>query len=183
MNRIMAELHQDHIHLSRLLNMLERHVKVLMHDGEPDLNMMLDVVEYIRNYSDHFHHPKEDKVYAIFKKRTKEGEDIVDSLLDDHQHIPGVTLEFQQILYNANNGSLIINRAELSKKITHYIDIQRTHLNTEEEKLFPLINNTLKVSDWAELEASVQERSDPLFGANVEESYEGLHQTITDQDV
>ena len=181
MNRIMAQLHQDHIHLSRLLKMLERHVKVLLHDGDPDLNMMIDVVDYIRNYSDLFHHPKEDIVYEIFKKRTKEGSDIVDNLLNDHQHIPMVTLEFQQILYSASNGSLIIKRDELSKKITHFIDIQRTHLNTEEEKLFPLINKTLKDSDWAEIEAAVQEKSDPLFGKKVEESYESLDQTIKDQ--
>ena len=96
--------------------MLERHVKVLMHDGEPDLNMMIYVVDYIRNYSDAFHHAKEYIVYEFFKNRTREGADIVNGLLYDHQHIPGVTVEFQQILYSANNGSLIIERDELSKK-------------------------------------------------------------------
>ena len=180
MSRVMAELHQDYIHLSRLLNMLERHVKVLMHDGEPDLNMMIYIVDYIRNYPDTFHHPKEDIVYEFFKNRTREGADIVNGLLYDHQHIPGVTLEFQQILYSANNGSLIIERDELSKKITHFLDVQRTHLNTEEEKLFPLIYKTLKDSDWTEIEALVQEKNDPLFGKKVEESYVSLDQTIKD---
>lgn len=182
MHRIMAELHQDHIHLSRLLNMLDRHVKVLLNDGDPDLYMMVDIVEYIRSYSDLFHHPKEDKVYEIFKKRTKEGADIVDRLLDDHQHIPETTIEFQHNLNSAINGSLIVSRDDLSKKITHFIDIQRTHLNTEEQKLFPLINKTLQKSDWAELEASIKEKSDPLFGTKVEASYESLYQTIKGQD-
>ena len=182
MNRIMAELHQDHTHLSRLLNMLERHVKVLLNDGDPDLNMMIDIVEYIRSYSDLFHHPKEDKVYGIFKKRTNEGADIVDSLLDDHQHIPEVTLEFQQLLNSALSGAFVVSRDDLSKKITNFINIQRKHLNTEEKKLFPLINKTLKESDWAELEASIQEKSDPLFGTKIEESYESLYQTIKGQD-
>jgi hemerythrin-like domain-containing protein len=161
--------------------MLERYVNELMNDGDPDLTMMVDIAEYIRTYSDLFHHPKEDKVYEVFKKRTKKAADIVDSLLDDHQHIPGVTLDFQQLLTGAINGSSVVSRDDLSKKITHFIDIQRTHLNTEEKKLFPLINKMLKESDWAELEALVQNKSDPLFGTNVEETYECLYQTIKDQ--
>ena len=182
MNRIMTELHQDHIHLSRLLSMLDRHVRVLLHDGDPDLIMMLDVVEYIRSYSDFFHHPKEDIVYELFKKRTKEGAEIVDSLLDDHQHIPQLTVEFQQILTAAIDGSLIISRDDLSEKIIHFINVQRQHLNTEEQELFPLINKILEKSDWAELEASVQKRNDPLFGTKVKASYEGLYKTLKDQD-
>jgi len=178
MNKIMTELHQDHIHLSRLLSMLERHVKLLLNDGDPDLNMMLDVVEYIRSYSDLFHHPKEDKVYEVFKKRTKQGAEIVDSLLDEHHHIPELTIEFQQMLNGAIDGSLIVSREDLSEKIIHFINVQRAHLNTEEQKLFPLINKTLQQSDWDELEATVPKRNDPLFGTKVEASYEGLYQTL-----
>ena len=182
MNRIMTELHQDHIHLSRLLSMLDRHVRVLLNDGDPDLTMMIDVVEYIRSYSDLFHHPKEDKVYEVFKKRTKEGDEIVDDLLDDHQHIPELTIEFQQMLNGAIDGSLIVSRDDLCEKIIHFLQVQRAHLNTEEQELFPLINKTLQKSDWEELDASVQKRSDPLFGTKVESSYEGLYKTLKDQD-
>ena len=178
MHRIMAELHQDHIHLSRLLNMLDRHVKVLSSNGDPDFHMMIDIVDYIRNYSDLFHHPKEDKVYAIFKLRSNEGINIVEGLLDEHQQIPTVTLEFQQLLDGALNGSIIVSRDELSDKISYFIDIQRKHLNTEEEKLFPLINKTLDASDWIELEDLVPVRSDPLFGEYVEECYENLYSTM-----
>ena len=182
MNRIMTELHQDHIHLSRLLSMLDRHVRVLLNDGDPDLTMMIDVVEYIKSYSDLFHHPKEDKVYEVFKKRTKEGDEIVDDLLDDHQHIPELTIEFQQILNGASDGSLIVSRDDLCEKIIHFLHVQRAHLDTEEQQLFPLINKTLQQSDWDELEASVPKRNDPLFGTKVEASYEGLYQTIKNQD-
>jgi len=178
MHKIMAELHQDHIHLSRLLHMLIRHVKVLQEDGDPDFHMMIDIVDYIRNYSDLFHHPKEDNVYKVFKARSKIGIEIVDALLEEHKQIPKVTVEFQQLLEGALDGSIIVSRDDLSEKIIHFIKIQREHLNLEEEKLFPLINKTLNKSDWLEVEGLVKQKSDPLFGEQVEERYESLYNSI-----
>lgn len=178
MNKIMAELHQDHIHLARLLNMLNRHVKVLLNDGEPDFVMMIDIVDYIRNYSDLFHHPKEDNVYKVFRANYNKATHIVDGLLDEHQKIPRVTIAFQQLLDGALNGAIIINRDELSERITNFIDIQRNHLNIEEEKLFPIINKTLNDRDWAEVDSLVNQKNDPLFGMQVEERYESLYETI-----
>jgi hemerythrin-like domain-containing protein len=174
----MVELHQDHIHLSRLLKMLDRHVHVLQSDGDPDFIMMMDIVEYIRNYSDFHHHPKEDHVYKVFKDNYNQAIHIVDGLLDEHIKIPKVTIAFQQLLDGALNGSIIISRDELSERITNFIDIQRNHLNIEEEKLFPLIHATLKESDWIEIEALVQEKQDPLFGTTIEEGFEILHETM-----
>lgn len=178
MHRIMAELHQDHMHLLRLLKMLVRHVHVLQNDGDPDFVMMIDIVEYIRNYSDYHHHPKEDRVYRVFKANYGRATHIVDGLLNEHQQIPKVTIAFQQLLDGALNGSIIINRNELSERITNFIDIQMNHLNIEEEKLFPLINETLQESDWVEIEAQMKVKDDPLFGSQVEDRYEDLHQIV-----
>ncbi len=170
----MVELHQDHIHLSRLLKMLDRHVKVLQNDGDPDFMMMIDIVEYIRNYSDFYHHPKEDHVYKVYKSSVNEGSHIVDGLLNEHQQIPKVTVAFQQLLDGALNGSIIISRAELSERISNFIDIQMNHLNVEEEKLFPLINKTMTSGDWVKVEAQIKDKDDPLFGNTVEKDFEDL---------
>ncbi len=174
----MSELHQDHIHLLRLLNILNRHVKDLLNDGDPDLLLMIDIVDYIRGYSDFFHHPIEDRVYNKFKECTKEGSFIVNGLLNEHQQIPKVTVAFQQLLEGALGGAIIINRKDLSERITNFIDIQKNHLDMEEEKLFPLINKILKESDWEELETQIKERDDPLFGAKVEARYDALYKKI-----
>ena len=174
----MVELHQDHIHLSRLLKMLDRHVKLLQNDGDPDFIMMIDIVEYIRNYSDFHHHPKEDHVYKVYKSSSDEATHIVDGLLNEHQQIPKVTIAFQQLLDGALNGSIIISRAELSERISNFIDIQINHLNIEEEQLFPLINKMMTSSDWAEVEAQIKDKDDPLFGNKVEKGFEDLHHML-----
>ncbi len=170
----MVELHQDHLHLSRLLKMLLRHVHVLQNDGDPDFEMMIDIIEYIRAYSDNHHHPKEDVIYKVFKSTTNKADHIVDGLLNEHKKIPKVTIAFQQLLDAAQNGSLIIKRDELTEKITNFIDIQWDHLNTEEDKLFPLINKFMNDSDWAKVENTIKEKEDPLFGSYVESRFESL---------
>lgn len=178
MHRVMKELHQDHIHLSRLLKMLVRHVLVLQKGGDPDFEMMIDIVDYIRDYSDNHHHPKEDSVYRIFKSTTDKASDIVDGLLHEHQQIPKVTIAFEELLKGALNGSLIIERNLLSEKVTNFIDIQWDHLNTEESTLFPLINKIMKDSDWEKVEALITKKKDPLFGVSVEKRYENLSKVV-----
>ena len=178
MHRIMVDLHQDHIHLSRLLKMLVRHVQVLQNDGDPDFEMMIDIVEYIRDYSDHHHHPKEDKVYEVFKSITGKADHIVDGLLNEHKQIPKVTIAFQQLLDATLNGSRIIERDELCEKVTNFIDIQWDHLNTEEDKLFPLINKMMKEADWEKVEKEINERKDPLFGSQIIGRFESLSEKV-----
>lgn len=178
MHRIMVELHKDHIHLSRLLKMLIRHVIVLQNDGDPDFEMMIDIVEYVRHYSDFHHHPKEDQVYKVFKGSSDKATHIIDGLLDEHEKIPGVTIAFQQLLNGALNGSIIIDRDELSEKITNFIDIQMNHLNLEEQTLYPLINKYMTDNDWAKVETQIKEQNDPLFGSPVEEGYDNLHKRV-----
>ena len=174
MHKIMKQLHQDHIHLSRLLKMLVRHVRVLQDGGDPDFVMMIDIVEYIRTYSDNHHHPKEDEVYQVVKSKNKKVAHLVEGLLNEHQQIPKVTIAFEELLKGALSGYLIIQRDELTEKITNFIDIQWSHLNTEEDKLFPLINKLMTSADWKQVEAQIEEKDDPLFGANVEKQFENL---------
>ena len=170
----MTQLHQDHINLSRLLNKLEEHAKELAVNGETNLSLMIDIVDYIKGYSDQHHHPVENKVYSMYTSLSSEGEDIVAGLLDEHKKIPHITVAFEQLLESALSGAAIISRKVLSEKVTDFIDIQRSHLNVEERELFPKINETLNEEHWAELEGQIQQIPDPLFGSRIEERFESL---------
>ena len=64
---ILSELHQDHLNLSRLLEMLDRKVEQLRGGVHPDFSLMAEVVSYVGSYADQHHHPREDKMYAFFQ--------------------------------------------------------------------------------------------------------------------
>lgn len=181
MHKIMAELHQDHIHLARLLKTLTQQADLLSTDADPDLDMILDIVDYIQNYPDLVHHPKEDMVYKAFQDVTDDGSEVVKQLLEEHEKLPSITADFRHLMEEIVNGGSIISRAALQAKIRHFIDIERTHMNTEEFVLFPLIDNAMGMAEWQELETVMPDEIDPLFGGNVIESYKSLYKSIEQQ--
>ena len=174
----MVELHQDHVHLARLLDLMDKQVLLIASDGDPDFILMIDIAHFILNYPDLVHHPKEDQVYRVLKARSEKTADIVDTLLEEHQSLPAVTIGFSAMLEAVVNGSSIINRIELKKKIQHFINIQREHMDKEEKMIFPLIEKTLNEQDWADVERGLIKSDDPLFGDKVEACYDNLYQLI-----
>ncbi len=69
--------------------------------------------------------------------------------------------------------------ASLARK---FIDINRRHLVMEEEGFFPLALRVLGPEDWAEIDAHVTDREDPLFGGAVEERFRARHESILELD-
>ena len=59
-----------------------------------------------------------------------------------------------------------------------FIDHQRQHLNKEERLLFPAAVKALRPEDWAEIDARLDDRKDPLFDSVVEERFHNLQETI-----
>ena len=181
MHRIMAELHQDHIHLARLLDLLDEQVLLITNDGDPDFQLMVDIAHFIRSYPDLVHHPKEDQVYRVLKQRSAKWADLVDVLHHEHQTLPAITIAFLAMLEGVVDGSSIIERDQLKLKIQHFIDVQRQHMKKEENTVFPLIEKTLNEQDWADVESGLVNKDDPLFGAKVEACYDNLYQIINDE--
>ncbi|HIP94795.1 MAG TPA: hypothetical protein EYH20_05610, partial [Leucothrix sp.] len=93
MHTIMAELHKDHVHLKKVFNILDQQVELLSTGGHPDYYLMADITHYIQHYPDLVHHPKEDRVYDIFKQRSHEAADIVNQLQKDHKTLPSATIK------------------------------------------------------------------------------------------
>ena len=59
-----AAWHAEHEYFSRLLGLLHKQLDVF-HGGErPNYELMLDIVGYLRDYSDVSHHPREDVAFA-----------------------------------------------------------------------------------------------------------------------
>ncbi len=74
---IMAELHQEHVNLKRLLDILARKVEKFRAGSRPNFQLMSDVVSYVGGYADAHHHPREDRMFSYFSGR----DDKVDALM------------------------------------------------------------------------------------------------------
>jgi hemerythrin-like domain-containing protein len=62
--------------------------------------------------------------------------------------------------------------------VNDFIAHQRQHLEQEERPLFPVAVNALRREDWAEIDARLDDRKDPLFDRVVEEKFRNLRNPI-----
>ena len=55
----------EHRHFARLLDLLEQQVVAFHADDGPNYELMLDVISYLQDYADQYHHPREDEAFAL----------------------------------------------------------------------------------------------------------------------
>jgi hemerythrin-like domain-containing protein len=64
--------HGEHQYFRRLLTLLQKQLDVF-HGGEsPNYELMMDIVSYLREYSDRLHHPREDVAFERLAQRAPE---------------------------------------------------------------------------------------------------------------
>src|SRR5262245_4978953 len=67
-----ARWHDEHAYFRRLLELLHRQVEAFPRGQRPNYELMLDIISYLREYSDGVHHPREDVAFAILERRRPE---------------------------------------------------------------------------------------------------------------
>ena len=61
--------HADHVVFARLLDLFESQVEAF-HAGErPNYELMTEIVDYLRQYGDRFHHPREEVAFERLVER------------------------------------------------------------------------------------------------------------------
>lgn len=71
---MLASLHKDHLNIARLLDLLKHKLAAIRDEQRVSYFLIRDVVDYLREVSDKYHHPKEDIIYDYYLKyRVVEG--------------------------------------------------------------------------------------------------------------
>jgi hemerythrin-like domain-containing protein len=177
MPSLISELHQDHVNLSRLLQLLERELLLFQHDDTPNYFLLLDMVEYVENYPDLIHHPREDAMFRVFLERSQRSDALVRRLIEEHRSLAEQSRELRNVLEQAQNG-VVVSRPMLEESLSNYLDVQRTHLNVEETEVFPTIDQVMTPADWARVDQFVPVSTDPLFGGSVQKRYQSVFDHI-----
>lgn len=169
--------HADHVNFGRLLAILERELELT---GSPDYQLLLDILYYIEHYSDALHHPKEDLIFARVGARDANVADLVAALSRQHVDLREMNEALQRELEDVVNGS-IVSRAHITALGQTYIGAFREHMRTEESRILPLADRVLTSRDWDEVDATMANFDDPLFGHDVQDRYAALRQHIDRQ--
>lgn len=176
---VVESLRQDHANLAKLLNALERQIGALEAGGVPDYDIVQGALDYCLNYPDLYHHPKEDLVFKRMQARNPAAAAAYGDLLGQHTDLAALTRRFAAAVHN------IMSDQEVPREIfvrtaRRFLEVYREHMAAEEHYFLPAAERSLSDEDWAEIEAQMAERDDPLFGPSSEEHFAALRKEVLD---
>ncbi|MEJ8850669.1 hemerythrin domain-containing protein [Variovorax rhizosphaerae] len=163
MNNLMTRWHADHVHFSRLLDLLRQQLSAFHADSGPDYDLMLDIVAYLREYGDSAHHPMEDMAFTRLVQRAPEMRIPVNRLKQEHRAIAVAGEELVGLLKQITTDG-VVARARVESAASLYLVYYRHHLATEEREILPRAARLLDEQDWQAVAGATPSRSDPVFG-------------------
>jgi hemerythrin-like domain-containing protein len=177
-----------------LLEILEGKLAELRDTGNTNELLVFEIMHYITNYTDLYHHPRED---LIFKRLLGVNQDPVlasriNELLEQHVELAVARDRFLGTLSDCLDSTLpqwvvrLLGGAErnegemraLDGYAEQYLTLLRSHMRTEEMDVFPAAVEALGAEDWAAVEAEWGTEEDPLLGHSVQRQYDDLKRAI-----
>lgn len=170
-----AAWREEHLYFGRLLDLLESEIAVLAAGERPHYALMLEIIEYLREYADRYHHPREDKAFALLERRLPRLAPQLARLRQQHRVIARAGEALAGYLEDALDGGLVA-RSEVEAAAATYVLYYRHHIATEESEAVWRAAATLTADEWQSVADSATVVFDPLFGATPNERYhEILH--------
>jgi hemerythrin-like domain-containing protein len=172
-----AVWHAEHIRFGQLLDLLEKQVAVFHRGERVNYELMRDILYYLRQVPDRFHHPREDVAFARLVERAPGMQLPINRLLQEHRVIAVAGDELLMRLNEVDQGGLIA-RATVEAAAATYLVYYRHHLATEEMEVLPRASQLLTQDDWVAVAAAAPTSPDPLFGDDGKAGYQELRRQM-----
>lgn len=173
----LALWHAEHICFRRLLELLHRELDRFHRGERPNYELMLDIVSYLREYSDQHHHPRDDVAFECLAKRCPDLKLDLARLAQEHRVIACAGQKLREHIESILNGSMLA-RAGVEAAAATYLVYYGHHLAKEDEAVQPRAAALLTPEDWQAVKAAVGAAADPLFGEHPDGRYRALHRYI-----
>jgi len=169
--------HAEHANFSRLLDILEKQVDAFHEAKQPNYDLMVDIVSYLRHFPDLHHHPREDAAFVLLAKHEPGMEIPLQRLRQEHRVIAAAGDDLLRTLSEVTSGE-VIARAAVEAIAAMYLVYYRHHIASEEKEVLPRAAKLLTPGDWRAVAASAPGGRDPLFGDESEAGYRELRRHI-----
>ncbi len=167
----------EHRTMTRLLDLLERQIDLFEKTGEPDYELIGEILDYFRSFPDLYHHPKEDLVFTWLEKRDPEQAAAFGNLEVEHEKVGQRLSKFTRAVVN------VLMEAEISREVLvhvgrDFIDGERRHMAAEEKYFLPAAERCLEAEDWAEIERRISKFKDPILEQGAPHRYELVREEL-----
>lgn len=175
--KVLEQLRQDHKNMTLMLNLIERESNRLYDGEEPDYDLLHDVMHYMTVYPDAVHHPKEDRIYAELKTVRPDLSSGFARITVDHRSIAELGVQLRDRMAAIASGSMVSRKTVVGDAL-RYVNTMRSHMQWEELDLFRRVEEMVAEGHAVIDTAIFPQNDDPVFGAEVEESFQRLFSNI-----
>lgn len=173
----LAMWHTEHVYFRRLLELLQKELDSFHRGERPNYELMMDIVSYLREYTDQYHHPREDVAFERLAKRSPELKLDLARLVQEHRVIARAGEKLREHIESILNGSMIA-RSDVEVAVATYLVYYGNHLAKEDEIVLPRAAALLMPEDWQAVKQAVGTAPDPVFGDQPQERYRALRRHI-----
>jgi len=166
MSRLLDQIRLDHIHIARLLDILDHQLDILHEARGADFELIRDVILYMTTYPDQVHHPREDLMFARLLARDPSATGLLEGIATEHRLLAERGARCMEIMRQVIDGAMV-RRDRIEVLGREYVALLRGHMDKEDTEALPLAERILTDDDWRSLEATLDARDDPVFGSQV----------------
>jgi hemerythrin-like domain-containing protein len=177
MTNPVSHWHAEHATFSRLLDILERQLDEFHAGREPNYELMVDIVTYLRHFPDLHHHPREDVAFDLLAARDPAMAIPLERIRQEHRVIAAAGEDLLKTLSEVIWGT-VVARAAVEAVAAMYLVYYRHHIFNEEKEVLPRAKELLTAKDWEAVAAARPAGRDPLFGEKSDAGYRELRRHI-----
>lgn len=144
MDTATKNLEEDHVHILRLIDLMEH----ITRTGKPDINHLENIVDIIKNFADGIHHAKEENLFfpLLAERGFSTTQGPVAVMLHEHElgrtYVRGMSENI--ILYKNGNYAAL---GEIYRNMNGYAKLLQNHISKENNILFRMADRVLSEAD------------------------------------
>jgi hemerythrin-like domain-containing protein len=170
-------LSREHRNIERLLAVLEHELDIFDRAARPDYEVIRAIVAYFEVYTELYHHPQEDQVFAKLKLRDPASAADIGDLAREHQKGSERLRRVARTVDHVLAGGEIL-RGDVDAIVREFLEHERHHMAMEDRHFFAAAEKALKPDDWAEIASARSAHKDPLFSDATETRFDALRAHI-----
>ncbi len=177
MSEVVAILRGEHANMVKLLAMLRQQIELIAAGEIPDYAMLHDIIKFILDYFDRYHHPKEDLLFETLLARDPDAVEMVGDLREEHRKLAALAEALAASVRDVVM-EVQVPRHALTLAAREFIAQSHRHMEKEETYFLPLADERLTDADWAAVGAAMAERADPLLGTDEQDAFQAIRKEI-----
>ncbi len=134
MNDPVAHWHAEHVYFGQLLKLLRKEIDVFHSGSDPNYPLMLDIIAYLRDYSDRVHHPREDVAFDRLAKHCPDLQIVLSRLQQEHRVIARAGANLHERL-DAILAGEVIAREDVEADAATFLVYYESHIAKEESEV------------------------------------------------